>query len=157
MFTSGTIHDVIVKELVRHADPRGWLTELFRQDELEERYFPVMGYVSMTKAGVARGPHEHVGQADCFAFLGPSTFRIYLWDNRKNSPTYLARQTLDAGESIPRVVVIPEGIVHAYKNTGDVPGWVINLPNRLFGGHGRKSKVDEIRYENDPNTVFVLD
>ncbi len=157
MFRAGTISDVVIKDLTRHTDARGWLIEIFRKDETEDRYQPVMGYVSMTNADLARGPHEHVSQSDCFAFLGPSTFKIYLWDNRKGSPTYMIKQVVTAGEGDPKAIIIPPGVVHAYKNVGSGPGMVINCPNRLYAGPGKKEPVDEIRYESDPNTRFVLD
>lgn len=157
MFRTGDIEGVIVRPLVRHGDQRGWLIELFRQDELDPQYRPVMAYVSMTGKGVARGPHEHADQADAFAFLGPSTFKVYLWDNRPTSPSYLVRQALEAGASHPMMVIIPPGVVHAYKNIGTEPGMVINYPNRLFAGWGRKEPVDEIRHENDPASPFQLD
>jgi dTDP-4-dehydrorhamnose 3,5-epimerase-like enzyme len=92
MFKNGKIHDVVVKDLVKHIDDRGWLTEIFREDEMEKQFLPVMAYISMTKPNVARGPHEHADQADDFGFLGPSNFKIYLWDNRKSSPTYMRRR-----------------------------------------------------------------
>jgi dTDP-4-dehydrorhamnose 3,5-epimerase len=157
MFTNGDIADVVVRDLKVHSDPRGWLIEIFREDEIDPRYRPVMEYISMTEPGVARGPHEHADQADFFAFIGPSTFRIYLWDNRKGSPTYRHRTLLLAGEGLPRTVVIPPGVVHAYKNIGEKAGMVVNLPNRLFAGPGRKEKVDETRHENDPHSIFVID
>jgi dTDP-4-dehydrorhamnose 3,5-epimerase len=157
MFRTGKIHDVIVKDLLKYVDDRGWLTELFRADEVEDRYLPVMEYVSMTLSGIARGPHEHVSQADYFAFIGPSNFKIYLWDNRQDSPTYMVRQVLYAGEDALRTVIVPPGVVHAYKNVGGKPGIVVNFPNALFAGKGKKSPVDEIRHETDPNTSFILD
>ncbi|MBI5472154.1 MAG: dTDP-4-dehydrorhamnose 3,5-epimerase family protein, partial [Ignavibacteriae bacterium] len=98
MFKSGKIEGVVIKSLTKFVDERGWLAEVFRNDELEEQYFPVMGYISMTNADVARGPHEHVDQADYFAFIGPSNFKVYLWDNRKDSPSYMVKQVLFAGE-----------------------------------------------------------
>jgi dTDP-4-dehydrorhamnose 3,5-epimerase len=64
MFKNGKIHDVVVKDLVKFIDDRGWLTELFRDDEIPEGMKPVMAYVSMTLPDVPRGPHEHVDQAD---------------------------------------------------------------------------------------------
>ena len=60
-------------------DSRGWLAELFRNDLIDPKFQPQMAYVSMTRPGVERGPHEHVDQADYFCFIGPSTFRVYLW------------------------------------------------------------------------------
>jgi dTDP-4-dehydrorhamnose 3,5-epimerase len=157
MFTPGSIHDVIVRDLTRHSDARGWLIEFFRIDEIAEPFHPVMSYVSTTNPGIARGPHEHADQADFFAFIGPSTFRVYLWDARKNSPTFGVHQVFEAGERQPRSVIVPAGVVHAYKNVGTGPGMVLNAPNRLFAGRGRKEPVDEIRHELDPNTIYRIE
>jgi dTDP-4-dehydrorhamnose 3,5-epimerase len=157
MFKNGIIHDIVVRHLTRRGDSRGWLTEIYREDETEEKFHPVMQYVSMTQPGIARGPHEHKEQADYFAFIGPSIFKIYLWDNRTDSPTYRTRQVLTAGEDSPCSIIIPAGVVHAYKNIGDSMGMVINLPNRLYAGKGKKETVDEIRHENDPGSLFILD
>jgi dTDP-4-dehydrorhamnose 3,5-epimerase len=157
MFKNGEIQGVLVRPLTRYTDKRGWLVELFRQDELQPEYLPVMSYISMTEAGVARGPHEHVAQTDLFGFLGPSNFKVYLWDNRKNSPTYMHKQVIEVGEQHPAAVLVPPGVVHAYKNIGPVLGMVTNYPNQLFAGKGRKEPVDEIRHENDPDTIFKLD
>jgi len=157
MFKQGTIHDVAVRTLAKHIDDRGWLAELFRRDEVGGEFYPAMGYISMTAAGVTRGPHEHADQADCFAFLGPSNFKIWLWDNRKSSPTFMTRQIVFAGEDAPRTLIIPHGVVHAYRNVGASQGMVLNFPNRLYAGEGKKSPVDEIRHEADPNSMFRLD
>ena len=157
MFNDGKIEGIIIRQLSRYSDARGWLIELFRHDELDPEYFPVMSYISMTSPGVVRGPHEHVDQTDLFGFIGPSTFKIYLWDTRKDSPTFMKKQVILAGENNPMSVIVPPGIVHAYKNVGTVPGMVVNYPNRLFAGKEKKDKVDEIRHENDPNTIFIID
>jgi dTDP-4-dehydrorhamnose 3,5-epimerase len=154
MFKNGTIQDVIVRNLTKFIDDRGWLSELFRADEIPAELYPAMGYVSMTAPGVMRGPHEHADQADCFAFLGPSNFKIFLWDNRTSSPTYMTRQIVFAGADAPRSLVIPRGIVHAYRNIGEGQGMVLNFPNRLYAGEGKKNPVDEIRHEIDPASIF---
>jgi dTDP-4-dehydrorhamnose 3,5-epimerase len=156
-FKNGVIDGLIVRDLKAHHDPRGWLIELFRSDEVATEFLPVMSYISSTEPGVARGPHEHRDQADLFCFVGPSRFRLYLWDTRKNSPSYGTKMIFDAGEGEPRSVIIPAGVVHAYKNIGQTAGWVLNFPNRLYAGKGKKESVDEIRHENDQNTVFQLD
>src|SRR5437660_818571 len=112
---------------------------------------------SVAAPGVARGPHEHVDQADFFCFIGPSNFKVYLWDNRPQSKTYLTRQTDIAGSDKPAALIIPAGVVHAYKNVGTEPGLVFNCPNRLYKGPGRKEPVDEIRHEEDSQSRFRLD
>ncbi|PWB70814.1 dTDP-4-dehydrorhamnose 3,5-epimerase [candidate division GN15 bacterium] len=150
------IDGVIIRELKRFHDSRGWLAELFRHDELPNEYFPVMSYLSMTRAGVTRGPHEHADQADYFCFIGPSTFRLYLWDNRRTSATFGRTCHFDFGEDNPAAVIVPEGVVHAYKNIGGRDGIVFNAPNRLYAGQGKKEPVDEIRHESDPNSPFKI-
>jgi dTDP-4-dehydrorhamnose 3,5-epimerase len=62
-----------------------------------------------------------------------------------------------AGEDQPSIVIVPEGVVHAYKNIGDKDGLVINCPNRLFMGPGKKEPVDEVRYENDADSPFKVE
>lgn len=157
LFVPGRIHDVIVRPIVKHADGRGWLAELFRADEMSPDIMPVMAYISMTRPGIARGPHEHREQADCFAFIGPSTFKVYLWDTRADSPSRGFRQVICAGEESPAVIVVPAGVVHAYKNIGGGDGIVFNAPNRLYAGEGKRSPVDEIRHEEEAGSPFVLD
>ena len=151
------IPGVVARELTTYTDDRGWLMELFRADELDAEFLPAMTYISMTKPGVTRGPHEHKDQADYFCFIGPSMFRLYLWDNREGSETFGRRWTLDAGADLPMAVLVPKGVVHAYKNIGQVEGLVYNAPNRLYRGEGRRDEVDEIRHENDPKSRFVVE
>jgi dTDP-4-dehydrorhamnose 3,5-epimerase len=156
-FHTGSIDGVIWKPLQEFHDSRGWLCELFRHDELPVEFHPAMGYISMTEPGVARGPHEHADQADYFCFLGPSNFKMYLWDNRPQSATFQARQMETVGVDNPMALIVPPGVVHAYKNIGTEPGLVFNCPNRLYKGPGRKDPVDEIRYEHNERTIFQLD
>jgi dTDP-4-dehydrorhamnose 3,5-epimerase len=156
-FRDGPIDGVIWKPLSFFKDKRGWLCELFRHDELAEMFHPAMCYVSMTEPGVARGPHEHVDQADYFAFIGPSNFKIYLWDNRSSSPTFGNRDMRVCGESSPSALVVPPGVVHAYKNVGIGPGIVFNAPNRLYKGPSKSEPVDEIRHEESATSPFKLD
>ncbi len=157
VFTKGKIHDVVVKPLAKYLDERGWLAELFRSDEIGPEVMPIMAYVSMTQPGVARGPHEHVDQTDYFCFIGPSNFKVYLWDARQGSPTHGVRQVIFAGVDNPTMVIVPPGVVHAYKNVGIDNGIVFNAPNRLYAGEGKQSPVDEIRHEEAAGSPYPLD
>lgn len=152
-FKVGNIKDVVIKGLVKNTDSRGWLIELFRNDEIDENIFPAMSYISMTNPEIVRGPHEHFEQTDYFCFVG-FPFRLMLWDNRKESDTYCNKMILEINDNDHKIVIVPPGVVHAYKNIGKGPGYVFNFPNRLYAGPGKKDKVDEIRYENDPNSPF---
>src|SRR6058998_3612346 len=96
-FRPGDIDGVIWKPLKKFHDTRGWLCELFRHDDVPQEFHPVMAYISLTEVGVARGPHEHVDQADYFCFIGPSNFKVYLWDSRAKSATYQHRDVKVVG------------------------------------------------------------
>ena len=143
---------VEIRELVLHEDQRGWLAEIIRDDESE--FKPVMSYLSMTRSGLLRGPHEHREQTDCFCFVG--RFNLYLWDNRSTSPTYKEYKVIET-KGVPTLAVVPPGIVHAYKNVDSGEGLVINLPDRLYGGRGKRESVDEIRHEDDPESPFRIE
>lgn len=156
-FTRGAIDGVIVRDLRKFVDERGWLAELFRHDELAAEFHPTMVYISATEPGVTRGPHEHVDQTDLFCFIGPSNFKLRMWDARESSPTRGHVMTLFVGEDSAKAVIVPPGVVHAYRNTGHAKGIVINCPNRLFMGEGKREPVDEIRHEDDPDSPFVME
>jgi dTDP-4-dehydrorhamnose 3,5-epimerase len=141
-----------IRELTLYKDERGWLGEIVREDETDIK--PVMSYLSMTKPGLVRGPHEHKEQTDYFCLIGK--FRLYCWDNRKTSATYQKNKVIDTTD-IPTIVIIPPGIVHAYKNIGSSDGLVINLPDRLYRGWGKTDPVDEIRYEDDLLSPFRIE
>ena len=157
LFKVGNIDGVDIRDLRKYADKRGWLAELFRHDELSKEFYPAMTYISSTDPGTTRGPHEHADQADLFCFIGPSSFKLRMWDNRINSDTYKNVMTVVVGENNPKSVIVPAGVVHAYQNVGEVQGIVINCPNRLYMGEGKRQEIDEIRHEDDPDTVFRME
>lgn len=144
---------VVVKALRKHEDARGWLLETYRDDELPEGFRPAMSYLSVTLPGVARGPHEHRDQTDLFVFLD-GEYELHLWENRPGEPE--SRQVLNVGEANPTAVWVPPGVVHAYRNIGNRPAFVLNYPDRLYAGHGRREPIDEIRHEDEADSRFRL-
>lgn len=142
---------VVIKKLSRHTDARGWLIELFRDDELPSGFEPTMGYLSVTHPGIARGPHEHRDQTDGFVFLS-GAFELHLWENRPGRAP--AHEVHTLGEETPVFVTVPPGVVHAYRNVGPADAFVLNFPDRLYAGWGKKEPVDEIRHEDDPEARF---
>ena len=74
-----------------------------------------------------------------------------------HSPTHQVRQTEIVGVDRPMLLIVPPGVVHAYKNVGSEPGLVFNCPDRLYKGPGRKEPVDEIRHEDQTNSPYQLD
>ncbi len=156
-WTEGEIDGVLIQSVKKNVDSRGWLAEVFRSDEVAPDRMPAMGYISVTHAGITRGPHAHRDQSDYFGFLGPGRFLLRLWDNRKESLTYGRTLNVVVGEDNPMTVSIPTGVVHGYKNVSNSDGLVFNCPNRLFAGEGRKEPIDDIRYEDDPEHLFSME
>jgi dTDP-4-dehydrorhamnose 3,5-epimerase len=148
------INGVIIKKIAKNSDTRGWLAEIYRSDETD--FQPAMSYVSVTKPGVIRGPHEHKYQSDCFVFIGPGNFELHLWDGRAGSETKNRYLKIEAGESNPTLVIIPPGVVHGYKCVSDKDGWCINLPDKLYKGEGKKEEIDEIRWENEVGAKYKI-
>ena len=154
-FKKENIDGVQIMILSKHVDERGYLVETFRIDHLPSKLKPVMSYVSCTEPGIARGPHEHKEQTDIFSFIGPGNFMICLWDNRKDSRTTGCRMTVFGGRDNPITLIVPPGIVHAYRNISKTErGWVFNYPDKLYAGWGKKESVDEIRHEDDRDQFY---
>jgi dTDP-4-dehydrorhamnose 3,5-epimerase len=153
---AGNVEGVTVRPLTRYVDARGWLLELFREDELPRDLMPVMAYVSLTRPGVTRGPHEHRVQTDVFAMVGPGRLRVWCWDARPSSPSRGVVMAIPAGEDDPVAITVPPGVVHAYRNVSERDAWVLNFPNRLYRGPGRKEDVDEIRHEDRADAAFPM-
>lgn len=151
MWERSEILGVIMRSIKEFHDHRGWLAETFRIDETGD-FRPEMGYISLTRPGITRGPHEHMEQTDYFCFFG--RFSLYLWDNRKESPTYMKKIVIENADRM--IVVVPPRVVHAYKNSGDSDGIVLNFPDRLYKGWGKKKEVDEVRYEDNPDSPFKV-
>lgn len=148
------IEGVIIKDLKKYSDDRGWLAEVYRQDE--DKYQPVMSYISYTNNGISRGPHEHVHQSDLFVFAGPGDFELHLWDRRENSATNGEYFKSVVGESNPCAVIVPPGVVHGYKCVSANGAFSVNLPDKLYKGENKSEEIDEIRWEIDPNSPYKI-
>ena len=149
------IEGLVIKKLNKYEDDRGYLMEIFRQDEGIIK--PLMSYISLTKSNVVRGPHEHKFQNDFFVFPGPGTFSLYLWDRRKDSKSYGQHEVYEFGENNPAAVLVPFGVVHGYKCISKEPGFSINLPDKLYKGENKQEEVDEIRWEEREDSPYKID
>lgn len=148
------INGVIIKELKKYEDDRGYLMEIYRRDEVDLGV--AMAYLSVTLPGIIRGPHEHVYQTDYFIFPGGGDFTLYLWDRRAGSTTYGEKLEMTVGISNPCTVIVPPGVVHGYKCISDSPATSINFPDKLYKGVIKQDEIDEIRWEKDENSPYKI-
>ena len=118
------IEGVKIKILKVIPDDRGRLMEILRRDdEIFEKFGQV--YMTTAYAGVIKAWHYHKLQADNFACVsGNILFALY--DGRSNSPTFGELDDFILSLNEPKLIHIPKGVYHGFKNIGDSEAIVIN-------------------------------
>jgi dTDP-4-dehydrorhamnose 3,5-epimerase len=111
---SSLIAGVKFVHLESFSDERGQFLETFRREWFPERAWDhVQGNRSDSREGVLRGLHFHRRQIDYWVpFAG--RMRVGLFDLRRGSPTYRARETMEIGEDNLVGVYVPEGVAHGF-------------------------------------------
>lgn len=135
------IHDVVVRDLTTHRDPRGTLTELLRADwpDVFGETMPfAQVYTSTTSPGVARDVdrwHVHQRQTDRF-YCVSGRIVVAIADVREDSPSNgkLMLVELAAAEDgpAPLMVTIPPRTLHGFVVTSKSPATLLNFPNQLY-------------------------
>jgi dTDP-4-dehydrorhamnose 3,5-epimerase len=111
---SERIRGVTVVPLKSFADDRGYFFESFRKSWLPPGVAEmIQGNVSFSKAGVLRGLHYHLKQAD-FWLVPQGHVRAALFDMRPSSPTRGASLIQELGEKHPFGLYIPAGVAHGF-------------------------------------------
>ncbi len=143
------IEGVRIKQLVPHADERGYLMELLRSDDDIFRKFGQC-YVSLNYPGVVRAWHYHKKQDDYFAVI-KGMCKVGLYDLREGSPTHGEANTFYLGEHSRILLLIPVGVAHGYKTVGTEPSLLINFPTEVYN----PAEPDEYRIPWDsPDIPF---
>jgi dTDP-4-dehydrorhamnose 3,5-epimerase len=110
---SERIQGVYIVPLKQFADDRGYFFESFRKSWVPGVAEMIQGNVSFSKAGVLRGLHYHLKQAD-FWLVPQGHVRAALYDMRPSSPTRGASQIQELGEKHPFGLYIPRGVAHGF-------------------------------------------
>jgi len=135
------IHDVVVRDLTTHRDPRGTLTELLRADwpDVYSEAMPfAQVYTSTTSPGVARDIdrwHVHQRQTDRF-YCVAGRIVVAIADVRPDSPSNGKLMLVELAASddgpAPLMVTIPPQTLHGFVVTSDSPATLLNFPNRIY-------------------------
>jgi dTDP-4-dehydrorhamnose 3,5-epimerase len=115
---SDVIPGVFIVPLRAFSDGRGYFFESFRRSWIPGVRDMVQGNVSFSKAGVVRGMHYHLRQAD-FWLVPSGHVRAALFDLRRSSPSRFRSQVLELGDDHPLGVYIPKGIAHGFAALSD--------------------------------------
>ena len=141
------IHGVAVKKLVRHADERGYLMEMLREDDAVFERFG-QSYVALNYPGVVRAWHYHREQTDHFVAV-KGMVKVALYDAREGSATHGEVQEFFLGDNNPMLLKIPPGVFHGYKTIGTEPSLLVNFPTHAYN----RAQPDEYRVPWDSPDV----
>jgi dTDP-4-dehydrorhamnose 3,5-epimerase len=141
------IEGVVIKELVTHADERGFFREIIR---VTDDFFPPgFGQLShsLVYPGVVKAWHAHRQQTQ-WTYVVSGLLKVVLFDGRSESPTY--RQTIEilVGDNQPTQVVysFPPGVLHGYRCVGG-PAHVIYVTSGVY------DLSDEVRMPHDDPSI----
>ena len=129
------IDGVVIKELMRHTDERGYFEELIRvSDEFFTEGFGQWSHSFMYQ-GVIKAWHIHKTQVDWW-YVGRGTLKVALYDKRENSSTSKTLNEFVLGEHGQNVILkIPAGVAHGCR--------AINGPAELFYITSQEYNLDE--------------
>ena len=123
-------------------DERGRFAEIFRGEWIPGAREMVQVNRSFSKAGVLRGMHYHLFQADYWIVTEGHAF-VALYDFRATSKTAEKSQTFEIKASEPTGVYIPPGVAHGFYAVEDMT--LLYMVDQTFDG------TDELGvYFDDP-------
>jgi dTDP-4-dehydrorhamnose 3,5-epimerase len=126
----GPIDGVKNIPLTRHADDRGYVTEILRADSPHLIKFGQV-YVSSCRKGIAKAWHAHEKQTDSF-YVVRGTTKIGIYDDRQGSKTkgnYMVVILGEDGEDI--LLQIPPHVWHGQMALSEM-SYMINIPSEPF-------------------------
>lgn len=109
------IDGVMVKQLVRHPDERGYFEEIIRNtDDFFAEGFGQLSHSYMVE-GVVKAWHLHTTQIDWW-FCVTGKIKAALYDTREGSPTKGETDEFMLGDVPNNIVLkIPAGVAHGMK------------------------------------------
>lgn len=143
------IEGVVIKQLVRHCDDRGFFMEILRDDDgLLSRFGQAS--MSISYPGVIKAFHYHERQDDIW-FFPVGNAQVVLHDLRENIPTKGVTNVFYMGETNPLLLVIPKGVAHGYRVLGSSPLIITYFTTESFN----LADPDELRLAwDDPSINF---
>lgn len=138
------IDGVIVKELKSIVDGRGDIIELWSLPWVEKEglMVPKHCYQSATDYSVTKCWHLHEVHTDQFT-VTRGKLQVVLVDTRKDSQTFGKVNSIILGDNQPRLIKIPNGIMHGWKALSRPEVIVVNFQTEVYDAG------DEIKFTWD--------
>lgn len=165
---SDTIEGVYFVEPEVISDDRGSFAEIFRRTWVPGANEMVQANRSISKAGVLRGMHYHLFQADYWYITSGQAF-IALFDFRGSSKTAEKAETLEVKDGDNLGIYIPPGVAHGFLAVTDLS--LLYMVDQVFDGTDEHSiywddpaleiawpvDAQPVLSERDTNSPMVLD
>jgi dTDP-4-dehydrorhamnose 3,5-epimerase len=137
-----TIEGVVLKQLVTHADERGFFREVIREtDDFFDRF--AQWSHSLMYAGTAKAWHIHQRQTDWWYVIG--AIKVALYDTREGSPTRGKLMEFMMGDLEATCLRIPPGVAHGCR--------AMELSHILYVTSHVYAPEDEGRIPHDDPTI----
>jgi dTDP-4-dehydrorhamnose 3,5-epimerase len=140
--SSTTIDGVVLKQLVTHADERGFFREVIRESDGFFDHFGQWSH-SLMYAGTTKAWHIHQKQTDWWYAIG--AIKVALYDTREGSPTKGQLMELLMGDLHATCLKIPPGVAHGCH--------ALQLSHLLYITSSVYSPEDEGRIPHDDATI----
>ena len=140
------IEGVAFRDLVTHADERGFFREIIRAtDDFFAAGFGQLSH-SLVHAGVIKAWHAHREQSQ-WNYVVTGLIKVALHDRRESSRTFGETMEFWAGDNQPaRVYFFPPGVAHGYR--------CLHGPMHIiYVTSGTYDLEDEVRLPHDDATI----
>lgn len=135
-----------IRDLAVRPDERGRLFEVLRSDDPSFIQFGQV-YVTTAHPGIVKAWHCHRLQTDFFCLI-EGRARFALFDARTDSATFGSIDEYECEGMHPRLIIIPPGVYHGFKNTGDRDAICMNCPTEPYN-HAAPDELRIDAFDND--------
>lgn len=129
---TGEIEGVVLQQLVRYADDRGYFEEIIRVNDMH--FSEGFGQLSHSKMypGVIKAWHIHRIQVDWW-YVAFGRLRVVLHDLRETSKTRGITQVIQLGDDLPPLVLkIPAGVAHGCRVISETAVHLFYVTSRTY-------------------------
>ncbi len=113
-----------LQNLAIHRDARGWLVEMLKQSEVDQKIKQI--YVASLQPGAIRGNHCHLKRIEWFFIIG-NDVQVHLQDIKTKET-----KIIDVRPDNPLRISIFPSIAHAVVNKGENVAYLVSAQNNIY-------------------------
>jgi len=148
------INGLIIRDLVKNVDERGFLSELIREDWKDFLGEDTLTQFNLSHSypNIVRAWHRHLrGQVDYFICI-EGAVKVCAYDDKEDSETQGELDEIILSSERLRAARIPGILWHGYKPIGTQPIKLLYGVNKLYDP---KNPDEERRPWNDPTLIPI--